>query len=313
MADFLSENSPNQFLYRCLKANTDLPEETILAAFNEAYTICIDVLAAPDIHTSRSANFSTLASRASRASLLAHCFVYFLLSFHEKAPELRDYLANLAEALEQAMSDIFTPIKMSAITLSPLYPATVTFKPSSAAAVEEQPALNESKQYVKIRNIILRAEQLPNHEATTVLETVRVAIADERSDWDTILAYEIDKVRNRPEPAYGQSRFRIRDKHLTGFLKVVRALADYKVFQDDKGLVCTYENVASALCLFFNAHPKSVHGVLSEAKKTQSYMEFFYELEDVAEAFYKDKDGVDQPKPTINNRSRNPKLFDDQT
>lgn len=264
MADFLSENSPNQFLYRCLKANTDLPEETILAAL--------------DIHTSRSANFSALASRASRASLLAHCFVYFLLSFHEKAPELRDYLANLAEALEQAMLDIFTPIKMSAITLSPLYPATVTFKPSSAAAVEEQPALNESKQYVKIRNIILRAEQLPNHEATTVLETVRVAIADERSDWDTILAYEIEKVRNRPEPAYGQSRFRIRDKHLTGFLKVVRALADYKVFQDDKGLVCTYENVASALCLFFNAHPKSVHGVLSEAKKTQSYMEFFYAM-----------------------------------
>ncbi len=135
VADFLSENLPNQFLYRCLKANTSLPEETILEAFNEAYTISIAVLAEPDIHTSRSASFPLMAQSASRSSILAHCFVFFLLSFHEKAADLRLYLGNLRNMLEKAIPEIFRPVLLSATSLAPLYPNSVTFQPSSAAAI----------------------------------------------------------------------------------------------------------------------------------------------------------------------------------
>ena len=54
VADFLSENLPNQILYATVKQNTNLPEEAILDAFNDAYAICLDVTNSPEVSTARS-------------------------------------------------------------------------------------------------------------------------------------------------------------------------------------------------------------------------------------------------------------------
>ena len=299
VADFLSENLPNQFLYRCLKANTSLPDETILAAFNEAYTICIDVLAEPDIHTSRSASFSELAGRASRSSVLAHCLVFFLLSFHEKAADLRRYLDNLKKMLEQSMPDIFRPVYLSATTLASLYPASVSFLPSSDAAISAQPALNDTKQYVKIRNLMLRAEKLPNYEAEVVLEAVRGAIADESGDWDTILSMEIKRISERPELKPGQSHYCIRDGQITNFVKVLRSLYDYRMILANKGYASNFEEMAYAFCLFLNIQPKSsVYNLLYEGKKAKEeyYLQVFDKLKDLGKKYYHKEDAPENTK-----------------
>lgn len=55
--DFLSENIPNQIIFKCLKDNAGLSVPIILDAFNDAYSICIEVIANPDLHTARSENF----------------------------------------------------------------------------------------------------------------------------------------------------------------------------------------------------------------------------------------------------------------
>lgn len=313
VADFLSENLPNQFLFRCLKANTSLPDETILAAFNEAYTICIDVLAEPDIHTSRSASFSEMASRASRSSVLAHCFVFFLLSFHEKAADLRRYLYNLRTMLEEAIPDIFHPVLMSVSALAPLYPASVSFLPSSAAAISAQPALNDTKQYVKIRNLMLRAEKLPNHDAEVVLQAVRGAIADESNDWDTILALEIKRISDRPERSPGQSIYHIRDGQITNVAKILRAVYDLRILLDDKGSYASnFEDMASAFFHFLNAQPKtSVYGILSEGKKAkeENYMAVFHNLTKHGQSFYYKDDATENimepvSKPSVKHYSQ---------
>ncbi len=77
VSDFVSENLPNHFLYRCLKAHIDLPDETILEAFNEAYQTCINVLAESDIETARSASPSLIlsAERSWLAVMLSFCAI----------------------------------------------------------------------------------------------------------------------------------------------------------------------------------------------------------------------------------------------
>lgn len=311
VADFLSENLPNQFLYRCLKANTSLPEETILEAFNEAYTISIAVLAEPDIHTSRSASFPLMAQSASRSSILAHCFVFFLLSFHEKAADLRLYLGNLRNMLEKAIPEIFRPVLLSATSLAPLYPNSVTFQPSSAAAISAQPALNDSQQYVKIQSLMIHAELLPNYEAATVLRVIRATLADESGDWDKILEMAIERILERPEAKNLHSPYHIADRQITNFVKIVRAVFDLRMLKQENGLyVSNFEDFVNSLGDFFNTPIKTPHGLLASAKQAKNYMDVFEKIYQYALDFYEKGDALENTgnKPTIKDRQQALKL-----
>ena len=283
LADFTSENMPNQILCSCLKANTRIPDETILDAFNEAYPICIEVLADIRLHNARSDDFARLSANEPQSSLLRYCFVYFLLSFHEKAPELRRYLANLKDTLEERMPDIFKPILLNATSMAPMLPGTVFFDASEYTAIDEQPILNDTKEYVKIRNLIQEATRLPKAEAETVLHFLRVTVANECCDWDTIIQIKLNEVLTRLDDSNTRSKYYIADGQTRNFIKILKALFGVNIIVDEQGFYITnFSSFAIDTCRFFNTELKTPpHNHLNEARDTDNYM-------DIIDRFYKE-------------------------
>ena len=301
LADFTSENMPNQILCSCLKANTSISDETILDAFNEAYPICIEVLANIRLHNVRSDDFARLSANEPQSALLRYCFVYFLLSFHEKASELRRYLANLKDALEDRMPEIFKPILLNATSMAPMLPGTVFFDASEYVAIDEQPALNDNRQYVKIQNLIQRGELLPKHDAEVVLEFLRATIAEESYDWDTIIKMKIEQVLNRPDDGLIRSKYYIRDGQIRNFVKILNALYAVRVVVEANGLLpSSFNTFAIDVCRFFNTELKTPpHNHLSEARDTDCYMEIFNKLYQAAEDDYNLGKALKTEKPNV--------------
>ena len=308
LADFTSENMPNQILCSCLRANTRIPDETILDAFNEAYPICIEVLYDPSLHIARSESIPHFVASTSRTSLLSYCFVYFLLSFHEKADEIRPYLDNLKAALLSRMPDIFQPILKSATSTAPLLPGSVVFDVPLPEVMPEPASLNDDKQFIKIMSLINKAEKLPNHEATIVLNVLRSTIAEESGNWDVIIDLALKEVAQRPETPPFHSKYHIRDGQNTTVLKVMKPLFLLKVFEDEKGFVATnFDDFIYPVFEFFNTPLISTpSGLLSEAKKTNSFMDVYKKITEIAQAYY-DKGNVlenTKGKPTIKDSSQ---------
>jgi len=308
LTDFLSENIPNQFLYHCLKASTSFPDETILEAFNEAYQKCIDVLASPDTENARSAALPEMGRSAPRSSLLYYCIVYYLLSFHEEAANLRPLLFNLDAMLDAQMPDVFKPLKDSVEHLVPLLLGHVSFHESPVSAMPPPATINDSDQYVRIPTLMYYAEKLSNHDAKVVLEAAQYAAAYDKGDWEKILEMDMARISLRPEAGFAHSKYHIRDGQATTVLKVMKPLFLLKVFEDAKGFAASnFDDFIYPVFEFFNTPLNSTpSGLLSEAKKTNSFMDVYKKITDMAQAYYDKGNALENTKgkPTVKDSSQ---------
>lgn len=310
LTDFLSENIPNQFLYHCLKASTSFPDETILEAFNEAYQKCIDVLASPDTENARSAALPEMGRSAPRSSLLYYCIVYYLLSFHEEAANLRPLLFNLDAMLDAQMPDVFKPLKDSVEHLVPLLLGHVSFHESPVSAMPPPAPINDSDQYVKIPTLMYYAEKLSNHDAKVVLEAAQYAAAYDKGDWEKILEMDLARISLRPEAGVILSPYTIVNRQLTNFIKLLSMIYELSIFKTiDGSKMPSSEDFVIEVSSYFNADASNVRSLLSSAKRTENFLDVFDELRNHAEAYYY-KGIADEPpsKPSINKSPQNMKL-----
>ncbi len=299
LAAFLSENLPNHFLYRCLKANTNLPDETILEAFNEAYQYCIDVLAEPDIRNARSASLPTMGASAPRSSLLRYCFVYYLLSFHEEAALLRPFLSNVRAMLEAQLPELSFHLIEDADKLSQEFPSTISFDEHPYLPLPQSDNSLADSRYVKIPTLILLAERLPPDDAKLVLDIISAAIAFEKSDWHTILEMAKEHTFLRSETVLYTSRFHLRDGQTSRFIKILRTMWLLNIFLDEKNQYAgKFEDLAYSFCCFLNTQQTStISNLLYEGRqvKEETYLKDFDTMKKNArEYFFKGDDPKDK-------------------
>lgn len=310
VADFLSENLPNQILHATVKQNTNLPDEAILAAFNEAYAICLDVINSPEVSTARSDSYATMTDGIARSTLVSLAFAYFLLSFHQEATHLRRYLANLKDLLDKRLPDLFHPIYIAATSMSTLIPGTSSFG---------YPIVNTStyyiydpRQFVSIQHVMRKAEERPKEEAIIVLDTLSAAVAEENGDWNRIFEYQIQRISKRPDPTIPSSPYRIREKRMTDFVKIMKACRKLSIFEEENGLyVRNFEKFVIAFGRFFNTEIKHPDNLLSGAKD-RNFMKIFDELKTAGDQIFRKGDGLDeQPKRSSRKHSSDsePELF----
>lgn len=317
LADFTSENMPNQILCSCLRANTRIPDDSILDAFNEAYPICIEALANTKLANVRSDDFARMSANEPQSSLLRYCVAFFLLSFHEKAPELRRYLANLKDTLEERMPDIFKPILLNATSMAPMLPGTVFFNQLEYSIIEDQPILNDTKEYVKIKNLILDAARLPKADAETVLRFLRVTVADECGDWDTIIQIKLQEVLDRIEDSNTRSKYYIDKGQIRNFIKILKALYGVNIIVDEHGFyISNFSAFAIETCRFFNTELNTPpNNQLNEARDTDNYMDIIDKFYKAAEDDYAIGKALNKKggKPTIKGHPQGSIQFDNQT
>ena len=299
LAAFLSENLPNHFLYRCLKANTNLPDETILEVFNEAYQYCIDILAEPDIRNARSASLPAMGASAPRSSLLRYCFVYYLLSFHEEAANLRPLLFNMRAMLEAQMPELSSHLIEDADKLSQEFPGTISFDEHPFLPLPQSGNSLADSRYVKIPTLILLAERLPPDDANLVLDIISAAIAFDRSDWHTILEMAKDHAFLRSKTLLYVSRFHLRDGQTTRFIKILRTMWLLNIFIDERNQYAPkFEDVAySFLCLLNTQKASTISNLLYEGRKVklETYLKDFDKMKkDAREYFFKGEGKEDE-------------------
>lgn len=290
---FLSENLPNQILYSCLKKNTDLSDKQILAAFNRAYPLCIEILDAPDIHTARSASFPKMAGGIPQESLLTYAFVYYLLSFHEQARHLSRYLANLFALLNDQCPGYFRPILISVSSLSPILSSSVSFQPKAKKFSTGSP-LDDARQYVRISHLMAKAMELAKDEAIMVLTVLRATVIEEYGEWDEILSLAIEQVRQRPDAHAPRSPYRIAEHQATTFIKLMRIIYELHIFETCDGfLVSNCDEFISDLCAYLNKPLGStVSNLLSSAKRSSNFMQVFKDLYRRANDYYTKGDAL---------------------
>ncbi|MBR6846843.1 MAG: hypothetical protein IKM74_01780 [Bacteroidales bacterium] len=295
VADFVSENLPNHFLYHCLKAHIDLPDETILEAFNEAYQTCINVLAEPDIETARSASLPSMGGKAPRSSLLHYSFVYYLLSFHEEAAMLRPFLLNVRAMLEAQMPELSCHLIEDADKLSQEFPGTISFDEHPYLPLPQSGNSHADCGYIKIPTLILLAERLPPDDAKLVLDIVSAAVAFDKGDWHTILQMAKEHAFLRSETVLYTSRFHLRDGQTSRFIKILRTIWKLNIFLDERNqYVEKFEDLASSFCCFLNTKQTStISNLLYEGRqvKEETYLKDFDTMKEKARNyFFKDDD-----------------------
>jgi hypothetical protein len=282
LAAFLSENLPNYFLYRCLKANTNLPDETILEVFNEAYQYCIDVLAEPDIRNARSASLPAMGASAPRSSLLRYCFVYYLLSFHEEAANLRPLLFNMRTMLEMYLPEIISPLSDSVHRLAEMFTGTISFDEKPSKPLPRPGNSLISDQYIKIPTLIILAERLPPSETRIVLDVVKQAAAFDKGDWTEILKDLSERCAVRKEPKVLKavhSKFIIDEEEKTTFVKIMKALFDLHIIKNlDGSYTGDFGTFIHDQGELLNTDLVQPYSKLSKAKSTKIYMKTFAKL-----------------------------------
>lgn len=292
--DFLSESLPNQILLATVKENTNLPDETILDAFNEAYEISLEVLDAPEVHIARSESFESMTDGIARSTLVSLCFVYFLLSFHREALRLHCYLLNLKNLLDKRVLDVFHPIYIASTSMSSLIPGSCSFGQPSLQNFASQ--FYNPRQFVSIRHVMHKAEELSNEKAVIVLQTLLAAVTEESGDWTQILGFEIQRILSRPEPSRLCSPYRIGKGHITDFVKIMRAGFELHIFEIENGLyVSNFENFIISLGHFFNTEIKYPCNLLSSAK-SNGFLKIFDNLKIAAEHVLTKGDSLEEQK-----------------
>lgn len=289
MADFLSENLPNQILHATVKENSNLPDEDILNAFNQAYAFCLEVLDAPDLHTARSESYDTMTDGISRPTLLYLAFAYFLLSFHQEATNLRRFLGNLKKLLETRLPEVFHPIYIAATSMSSLIPGSCSF--GYPVSHTFAPLIYEPCQFVSIQHVMRKAEEMLSKEDTLmVLQVLKETVIEASGDWASIIDYEMKRVAEMPDPSVPHSDYRIREKCITAFVVVMRVCAELKVFEDLNGYVIpNKEKFIISFGEFFNTKIKNPSKLYSGAKETDKFLWFFDKMKETAEKLGGDK------------------------
>ena len=302
VADFLSENLPNQILHATVKESSDLPDEDILKAFNDAYGICLEVLAAPDLNTARSETYETMTDGITYSTLVSLSFAYFLLSFHQDAPKLRRYLSNLKRLLEKRLPDFFHPIYIAATSMASLIPGSSSFGyPISQSFL---PRFYEPRQLISVQHIMLKAKERKKEECIIVLDTLREAIQEASGDWAKIIENEIRRISQSKDPAQPFSKYRIGKNNITSFIKIMRVCCEMRIIEEDNGLfVQNMEKFIVALGRFFNTEIKNYNNMLSEAKN-RDFLKLFDEMRAAAEVVLTKGDSLDEQRKRQMSRNR---------
>lgn len=287
--DFLAESLPNCILYECLRKNTHLSDETILNTFNEAYQTCINVLAEPEQQSLLSDSLGSYASNAPQSSLLRLCFTYYLLSFHKEAPNLCHYLNNLKELLEARLPEVFLLVMSAASSVAPLIPDTVTFNNCT-----NEPLFENRRDCVKVASLVKKANELSKPEADIFLNVLLSVFAEDDGDWKEIIRLAIKHNNARVEQAPLTSPYRIGNRHITDFVKIMRACCELRIFEEDNGLyIRNFEKFVVAFGRFFNTNVKNPSNLLSDAK-TKSFLKIFDELKTSAGKVLTKGDALDE-------------------
>ena len=294
MADFLSENLPNQILYATVKESSNLLDEDILKAFNDAYGICLEVLEAPELNTSRSDTYETMTNGIAYSTLVSLAFTYFLLSFHQEAPNLRHYLGNLKKLLDTRLPDFFRPIYIAASSMSSLIPGSSSFGYPVAQSYFAQ--LYEPRQFISIQHLMLKAKERPRDEYLIVLDTLQDAIHEASGDWTKIIENEIKRISQKKENMMPCSKYRISDYNITKFVKIMRICCELRIIEEDNGLYVTNKaNFIIALGRFFNTKIKNPNNMFSGSKE-RDFLKIFDDMKTTAEKLLTEGDSLDEQK-----------------
>lgn len=157
--------------------------------------------------------------------------------------------------------------------------------------------MRETKDSVKIRHLMEQAERLTKSEALVVLKTLLVTVAEEDDDWDRVLSVAIERVEERKEVVERRSAYRIPERKATTFVKLFRIVYDLHLFETVDGrYVSNYEDFICDLGLYFNTEIRYPRNLLSSAKRTDSFMDVFDRLHELAQAYYEKGDGLDGGK-----------------
>ena len=85
-----------------------------------------------------------------------------------------------------------------------------------------------------------------------------------------------------------KSCYRIAEKHKTNFAKILSAMYELKMFEDDKGLIASNkQNLISSIGRFFNLDYKNLPQLLNAAKQNGNYTDIFDKLKEKAKDFDK--------------------------
>lgn len=294
--DFLIENLLNRVICENLRKDAMLPDETILDAFNKAYKTCIDVLAEPERQTLLSDDLGRLSANAPRSSLLRLCLTYFILSFHEEAPNLQHYLSNLKKVLEDHFNAVF----------SSLMAATSSLLPGSVLLDEalREPFPERQQGYVKISTLIKKALKLPKKEADTFLKILLTIIAEEESDWKELIKIAIKQNNDRIERSPFGGPYHLAKGQVATFIKLFRIIYELHIFEaDDSTVASNYEEFIYKVGIFFNVEIKNIRSRLHSAKGTSNFMTVFNRLRTLANAYYKKGDGLDKKGDSLDDDS----------
>lgn len=305
--DFLSENIPNQIIFKCLKDNIGLSEPIILDAFNDAYSICIEVIANPDLHTARSENFKN-SYPVNQDSLLANSIAFALLSFHEDAKQLARFLSNLKELLCRQFEETFQPLLIATSALSSILRGSVSFRPPSQPS--ETNILSPDKQFISIPKLMQNARDLPKSDAITVLNFLRRNVLEASGDWSEVLGMEVERISMLPETTPAKSRYRIAKDHQTTFVKLIKIISQTHIFETTDGkTVSNVEDFIRDLATYLNTEIKNPSSLLAASRRTENFMSIFDAIHDYALDYYTKEDSLDKKRHNNQPNFRQGEIF----
>ena len=105
------------------------------------------------------------------------------------------------------------------------------------------------------------------------------------------LSEEVEDCLESMDEGYSGSEkscYRIAENHKTNFAKILSAMYELRMFEDDKGLIVSNkQKLISSIGRFFNVDYKNLPQLLNAAKQNGNYTEIFDKLKEKAKDFDK--------------------------
>lgn len=287
---FISDNYPNHIVFKCLKENTNLSDNSLLKAFKEAYRIGNEIVTDISYYTYRSHSFMELAGVMSQEALLSHSICYALLSFHSEKIRLGEYLANIRPALEIYFDDIFQHILLLTTSVAPFLPNSNTFPPKELLIPSSRKNYYDDEPCVPISVLFAYAKKLPPKDALVVYNYLLIILTDENKDWRESIKLEIQRIQAMPENQQ-RSKYRIANGQITNFCKIMKASCGIGIFSNAEGTVeFNVEDFIFESGLFYNTSMSKPSSLLNSAKQSNNYLDVFDDLKDEGVFYYENEE-----------------------
>lgn len=174
-------------------------------------------------------------------------------------------------------------------------------------------ALNQdldSSGTISISSFIEATRNLSLHDAQVCLFLLKSLLAARQENWIELLNIEIeqrqkDKPSTLPTPS-PSGPYRIAKDKVTTFVKLCKFVCQTHLFETQDGLlVSNVESFTKDVGSYFNTTIAKPSALLSAAKETSNFLDYFQTLYTYAQNYY-NKENNSQPHPTSHN---NPSLF----